>query len=180
MLVNRMLRAARLDPRVFSELERDRNATSQALVVVIIVSIANGVGQFISYMLDLQVVTGFTSLIGGIAASLLGWIVWSFVTYNIGTRLMRGRATPGELLRCIGFAYTPNILGFFGFIPCLGWLAVLIGLLWTMVAVIVALREALDFSSAQAIATAFLGFVTVVVLRAVFAIVGLGFPLAFR
>jgi hypothetical protein len=108
MLVNRMIRAARLDPAVFDELEHDRSATSQALIVVIIISLANGVGQALSYALAGQSVTAFSALLGGVVASLVGWVVWSFVTYFVGTSLFGGTATPGELLRCIGFAYTPT------------------------------------------------------------------------
>ena len=44
MLVNRMIRAAMLDSRLYEEVEHDRSATSQAMQVVIIVALASGIG----------------------------------------------------------------------------------------------------------------------------------------
>jgi hypothetical protein len=180
MLVNRMIRAARLDPAVFDELEHDRSATSQALIVVIIISLANGVGQALSYALAGQSVTAFSALLGGVVASLVGWVVWSFVTYFVGTSLFGGTATPGELLRCIGFAYTPNLLGIFTFIPCIGWLISLAGGLWALVAVVIAIRQALDFDTGKAIGTAIIGFFAVLVIGFIFALLGFGFAVALR
>ncbi len=168
MIVSRMIRAARLQPSVFNELERDLNATSQALVVVMIVALAQGFGK----LLQSVYAGGFRDSLGGLftgtIAAVVGWIIWSFVTYYVGTRVFGGSATPGQLLRCLGFAYTPGLLGVLVFIPCFGGIAGLIGGLWTLAAGVVAVREALDFDTKKAVKTTIVGWLLLMAVMLVF------------
>jgi hypothetical protein len=86
-------------------------------------------------------------------AALIGWVVWSYVTYFVGTRFFGGTATPGEMLRCIGFAQSPRILGILSFIPLLGGLIAIAVLIWSIYVGFVAVRQALDFDNQKAILT---------------------------
>ena len=115
-----------------------------------------------------------SGLIGGIISALVGWVVWSLIAYWVGTSFLGGTATPGELLRTIGFAYTPNVLAFFSFIFCIGGLIALIGALWSLVAGIIAVRQALDFDTGRAIVTVILGWVALVAVAIVFGLLGFG------
>src|SRR5579859_5823842 len=114
-LADRMRRAAMLDMSLYEEVEADKSATQQALIAVIITAVASGIGLFVGH-------GAIGGLINGIITGVLGWLIWSYVTYFVGTRLFGGTATPGELLRTIGFAQSPRVLDIFAFLPLVGGL----------------------------------------------------------
>ncbi len=146
----RMIGAALLDIDVYEEVEHDTTATSQAAAVVAIVAICMAIGS---------VGRGTGGMFSGLIAALVGWAIWSGITYLIGANLFGGTATWGELLRTIGFAFAPGVLFLVGVIPILGALAMLVVSLWILVAVIIAIRQALDFSTGKAVLTAVLGWI---------------------
>src|SRR3954452_5700252 len=104
-LVDRMVRAARLDVMLYEEVEHDLNATSQAATVVGIVAICGGLGAGIAVAMsaDGGTTAAIGGFIGGIIRAYIGWIAWAYITYWIGTSMFKGQATPGEMLRTIGF-----------------------------------------------------------------------------
>jgi hypothetical protein len=154
-----MMRAARLDSTLYEEVEADLNATSQAATVVGIVALCSGLGQGIALAMAGQTGQAVLGFVGGILMSFVGWIAWSYITYWIGTSMFKGQATPGELLRTIGFAQTPGVLNILAFIPFLGGLVGLVVFVWLLIAGVVALRQALDISTGQAIITAIVGII---------------------
>jgi len=170
-----MLRAAKLETGLYEEVERDVDATGQALLVVIIVAVAAGIGGALARAVAGQPGAILGSLILGIVGAILGWLIWSFLTYFIGTSLFKGTATYGELLRTIGFANSPGVLNILTFIPILGGLIALVVAIWTLVAGIIAIRQALDFDTGKAILTAIIGWLVMVVLTLVVGALGLVF-----
>ncbi len=144
-LVERMKGAARLDTAIFEEVGRDPNATTQALAVVALAGLADGLGSLRG--------DGGTGLIGGIIGSIIGWALFSLVAYVIGTSLFRtsAAANPGTVMRMLGFAYTPQLLSVFRIIPLIGWIPAVVGTIWFLIAAVVALRQSMDLSTAQAI-----------------------------
>ena len=112
-IINRMIRAAKLDASLYEEVEKDVTATNQAILVVVIASICAGIGGAFGGQMA-GVAGGIVfGLVGGVISALLGWFIWSFITYFIGTKLFKGpktQATYGELLRCIGFSNSPGTL----------------------------------------------------------------------
>ena len=76
-------------------------------------------------------------------------------------------ATYGQLLRCIGFSDSPLVLGILGFIPLVGWIIGFVASIWALVAMIIAVRQALDFSTVRAIATCIVGFIVLLVVSAI-------------
>ena len=164
-LFNRMMRAAKLDNSLYEEVETDNNATTQALIVVILSSICSGVGSALSRVLRGQGPLGVgMGLFGGLFSSLIVWFVWSFITYFVGMKVFGGKASFGELLRTIGFANSPGVLLIFSFIPVLGGLISLIVWVWNLVAMITAVRQALDFSTGKAVLTCIVGWIVALVL----------------
>src|SRR5262245_63447776 len=155
--VQRLIGAASLVVAICEEVEADRGATGQAVVVVILSSIAAGIGSrgFGGASID-------TMFLMSIAA-LLGWAAWALVTLQIGGRLMPEPQTwvdMGELLRTIGFANTPGLLRVFGIIPSVSYPAFVIAAIWMLLAMIVAVRQALDYTStARAVVVCALGWV---------------------
>jgi hypothetical protein len=173
-LFDRMARAAKLDTDLYEEVERDTGATSQALLVVVIVAIATGIGGLLAGVTQGTTGGAITGFLVGIIAGVVGWGIWSFLTYFVGTKLLGGTADWGEMLRTIGFAYTPNVLGIFAFVPLIGWLIVLIGGIWALIAGVIAVRQALDFSTGRAVLTVLIGWLAMVVVTALLGIFGLG------
>jgi hypothetical protein len=163
--VERMIGAAKLDPRVYEEVEADRSATPQALGVVVLASVAGGIG----------VGAGLRGLVVGTLGGLVGWAVWAWLIYFIGTRWLPEpdtRADFGELLRTLGFATSPGILRVVGPVPVLGPIVFIVTLVWMLVAVIIAVRQALDYrSTVRAVGVCLIGWlVQVVILALVFGI----------
>lgn len=179
MIWERMIRAAKLDSSLYNEVEQDVSATSQALIVVVLVAVLSGIGGLILALTIpfLGLGGGVRGLITGIISALIAWAVWSLVTYWVGTSFFGGKATYGELLRCLGFAYTPSALGFFVFIPGLGPLIAFIGSVWALVAMVIGIREALDVTTGKAVITAIIGFVIMLIVTALLGAVGLVGPM---
>jgi hypothetical protein len=161
-LTDRMLAAAKLEVWAYEEVEADETATSQAAIVVVIVAVARAIGSWEG---------GLGAIIGGAISAILGWLLWSAITYFIGTRLFHGTATWGELLRTIGFAQAPGVLLILAAIPLVGWLVRFAVFVWILIAGIVAIRQALDFDTGRAVATAVIGWLVMVAVSVVAAII---------
>lgn len=139
---DRVIRAARLDVRVYEEVEADTGALGQAMATVVLSSIAAGSVSIGS--------VGISGVFIGIVATLFGWLVWAYLTYVIGTKLLpepQTRSDPGELLRTIGFSSSPGLIRVFGIIPGLSKPVFIIASVWMLVAMVIAVRQALDYKS---------------------------------
>ena len=166
-LVDRMIRAARLDVDLYEEVEADTTALPQALVVVVIAGLSIGLGSAFFVLWDHSAMTFLQALLWGILMGIVGWFIWSLLVYHIGTRFFRGPETESdyfEVLRTVGFSASPGALGILGFIPFIGWLIRLAIWVWMLAAMVIAVRQALDFTTGRAIATCIAGFVVWVVL----------------
>ena len=161
-ILTRMLRASLLDANLYEEVEADRGATGQAFLVVLISAVAAGIGSFDN--------GGVAGIFWSSVAALVGWYVWAYVTYFIGTRFLPTHDTisdHGELLRTIGFSSAPGVLRVLALIPPIAGVVFLVSTLWMMVAMVVAVRQALDYrSTGRAIAVCAIGFPVYAVLLA--------------
>ncbi len=158
--LQRLIGAAALDATIYEDVEADRSATGQALVVVLLSSLAAGFGN-----------GGF----GGVAparvivfgsVALLSWAAWAVITFQVGTRILPGpdtKADVGELLRTLGFASTPGLLRVFGILPGVAGPASVVAAIWMLAAMVVAVRQALDYrSTGRAVAVCLVGWLLVV------------------
>ena len=154
--VMRLIGALSLDPVTYEEVEADRSATGQAMLVVVLSSVGAGIGARGLGSGSAQ------SMVFISAVSLLAWAAWALLTYQIGVRLMPEagtRSDVGELLRTIGFSAAPGMLRIFGFVPGAAVPAFAITSVWMLFAMVVAVRQALDFkSTARAVAVCALGW----------------------
>lgn len=160
-ITDRMMGAAMLSVPTYEEVEHDTTATGQAAVVVLIVAVCSAIGS---------IGDGVGVAILGLVTAFLGWLVWAGITYLIGDKLLGGTATWGELLRTLGFAQSPGVLYILGIIPLLGGLIRIAVGIWILVAGVIAIRQALDFSTGKAILTAILGWIAMMILGALVAI----------
>ena len=162
--IDRMIRAAKLDVNLYEEVEADNSAMGQAMGVVILSSVAAGIGTIGTI--------GIRGLVLGTMVALVGWFIWAFLTYFIGTRLLpepQTKADYGELLRTIGFSSSPGVLRVLGIIPMMGGiLNFLIGI-WMLVAMVIAVRQALDYKSTlRAVVVCFIGWIVQIAIFALF------------
>lgn len=139
-LTVRMIRAARLDPRLYEEVEQDAAALPQAIIVVVLTSVAAGLACASG---------GFALVAFNALRVLVGWYLWAYLLYLIGTRLFpepQTHADQSELLRTLGFATAPGVICILGIVPSLSQHAFLVASLWILAATVVAVRHALDYS----------------------------------
>jgi len=139
---DRMIRAAKLDIDLYEEVEADKGAMGQAMGVVVLSSIAAGIGTI--------EIGGLRGVLMGTVAALISWYVWAYLTYFIGTKFLpepQTRADHGELLRTIGFSSSPGLIRVLGIIPGLRAIVFLGASIWMLVAMIIAVRQALDYES---------------------------------
>ena len=159
-MIKRMMGAARLDAAIYEEVESDPSATKQALTAAILVALATGIGTFGT--------GGPAGLVVGIVAGIGLWALWAWITYFVGTTILKTGETEanwGQLARTLGFAQSPGLLKVVGFIPVLGPWVFTIASIWQLVAMVIAIRQALDFTSTwRAVGVAMVGFIPYVLL----------------
>ena len=165
-MLSRMIGAALLRSETFEEVEADSSAMVQALIVVIIVAIAGAIGNFLSGEGDIV-----SALIFGIVFSIVSWAVWALVAVFVGTKILNTEDTEadwGQVARCTGFAQTPGILSVLVFIPWVGGLFLLASLAWKIAAMVVAIRQSLDYTSTlRAFFVILISFIPVLIINAV-------------
>ena len=171
-LFSRMLRAAKLDVNLYEEVEADEGALTQATLVVVLSSLAAGVGGIFSY--------GFMAIFIGTISALIGWYVWAFLTYYIGTKLLPEEQTEadyGQLLRTLGFASSPGLIRVVGVIPGLFEIVNFIASVWMLVTMVIAVRQALDYKSTlRAVVVCVIGWIIQwLVIMLFYALFGLSF-----
>ena len=156
--LRRLVGAASLNSATYEEVEADRSATPQALLVVVLSSLAAGIGT--------KGLSGgsaaLTFFAGASVIALMTWAAWALVMFEIGARLLptpETRVDVGELLRTLGFASTPGLIQVLGILPGIMVPVFGVAAVWTLAATVVAVRQALDYSStARALAVCGLGW----------------------
>jgi hypothetical protein len=153
----------KLDVDTYEEIEADESATGQAALVVAIVAIVGGL--LAGFAAPLGGGSFIGALLGQIIIVFAAWIIWAYVTYYVGSGIFGGKATTGQMLRVLGFAQAPLILGV---IPLIG---AFIGFIWTLACAFIAIRQGLDLDNTKAILTAIVAFVVVVIVNAIIILV---------
>ena len=140
--MDRIIRAAKLDVDLYEEVEADKGAMGQAMAVVVLSSIAAGVGSIGR--------GGPGGIVVGTIVALVGWYIWAYLTYFIGTKFLaepQTKADHGELLRTIGFSSSPGLIRILGVIPALAGIVIMVAQTWMLIAMVIAVRQALDYKS---------------------------------
>jgi len=166
---DRIIRAAKLDVNLYEEVEADKGALRQAMGVVVLSSIAAGLGSIERI--------GFSGILIGTITALISWYVWAYLTYFIGTKLLpepKTKADHGELLRTVGFSSSPGLIRVLGIIPGLARIVFLVAAIWMLVAMVIAVRQALDYQSTlRAVGVCIIGWIIQsLILMLIFSIFG--------
>ena len=144
-----------LRTETYEEVEADRSGTPQAMAVVLLVALATGIGNLGSGTI--------LGLVVGIVVAIAGWGLWAWITYFVGTTIFKTPETQanwGQLARTLGYAQSPGLLKIFVVIPVIGPLVFAVVSIWQLVAMVIAIRQALDYTSTlRAIGVAIVGFI---------------------
>jgi hypothetical protein len=153
--VRRLGGALRLDVATYEEVENDTGATGQALLVVLLVAVASGIGAS-------ERAEGAAGFVAGLLAAIVGWILWAALTWLIGARFLPEAGTQADvrqLLRTLGFAQAPGLFRVVGAVPVLGVIVTAVTGVWMLAAFVVAVRQALDYrSTGRAVLVCVIGF----------------------
>ncbi len=152
---DRVVGAMKLDPNAFEDVERDPTAIGQSVGVIALAAVSAGIGN-VYY-------GGLTGIVTGAVMSIISFLVWSLIIWLVGTKLMPEPATKAdypETFRVLGFAAAPGLASVITIIPILGWLLMIAIWLWQIAAMVIAVRQVLDYSTTgKAIAVVLIGFV---------------------
>ncbi|MDA3904066.1 MAG: hypothetical protein PF441_11545 [Desulfuromusa sp.] len=169
IFTDRIIRAAKFDVNLYEEVEADKDAMRQAMGVVVLSSLAAGVGSIGTL--------GLGGILLGTLAALGGWYIWAWLTYFIGTRFLaepQTEADLGQLLRTTGFSSSPGLIRVLGIIPGLGTVVFAVASIWMLVAMVIAVRQALDYTSTfRAVGVCVIGWIIqTVILMLLFSLLG--------
>ena len=145
----------KLDPHAFEDVERDTTAIGQSVGVIALAAAAAGIGN-IYY-------GGLTGIVSAAFMSVISFLVWSLIIWLVGTKVMPEPATKAdypETFRVLGFAAAPGLASVITIIPILGWILMFLIWVWQIAAMVVAVRQVLDYSTTgKAIIVVLIGFV---------------------
>ena len=154
LYVRRLAGAMVLDTATYEDVEADRRATIQACLTVLLASVGEGVA--------LRASGGLANVALMSAVAVMGWAAWALLTFEVGARLLPGARTHsdvGELMRTLGFAAAPGLVAYLSLVPGLMMPVLLISRAWMLLAMIVAVRQALDYESTwRAVAVCLVGW----------------------
>lgn len=171
---DRVIGAMRLQASTFEEVEHDATATSQAAMVVAAVGLASAIAS-IRWI-------GVGTLVFTVVMQLIGWLIASAVVLLVGTKIFPGRNTQadlGQMLRTMGFAQSVGLFNVLGIIPFLGWLIRFVVWLWMLVAMVIAVRQALDYEDTmKAVVVCVVAWIIMFVVTIMASILGVGAGMA--
>ena len=177
-MINRMIRAVRLDRTLFREVADNPRYITEAFFIVLLVALISSIGSLVGAEQENQ--NGVTAYIVEVINQLLfGWLLWAIVSYFVGTTFFGGRSSINEMLRVLAYASIPRLLGLFGFIWCIGPLLALLGWILSIIAAVVAIRESMEFDTIRALVTALIGYILFLIAAVVIRVLWAGITLPF-
>jgi hypothetical protein len=166
----RVVGAMKLDTRAFEEVERDPTAMGQAAGVIVLAAVSAGIGNLYY--------GGLSGIVWGVIINLISYLAWAAIVWVVGTKVMPDPATNAdfpETFRVIAFAAAPGVLSIVTIIPLLGWLLMLVIWFWMIAAMVVAVKEVLDYSTlGKAIVVVIIGFIVNLIVSGMLAAMFIG------
>lgn len=184
-MLERIMGVLKLDVPTFEAIENDPSATTQAAIIVAVVGVLSAIGAAIGATaansalsslqsqlgsefqipLDIPTLSPLAAGLNALVGAFVAWLLWSFLTYFIGTRLFDGEADLNEMLRVVGYGQVPRLLSVFAFIPCIGAILGFVGWVWALVATFIGIRQGLDIDNGKTFLTVAISFVVVILVN---------------
>jgi hypothetical protein len=159
-----MTRAAKMDMTLFEEAERDATLNEEAFRIVLMVAGAAGIGALLGGLLGGNLVGGIVLGIIQAALTVVMYYLWSWLVLQVGTKMFNGTSDMGEVRRTVAYAYTPNLAQVVSFVPVLGGLVAFVAGIWALVLGVVAVRQAMNFTTGTAVGTVIIAAVIALVI----------------
>lgn len=163
---DRVVGAMRLDEKTFEDVEGDPTAMGQAVGVIVLGAVSSGIG-WVFY-------GGLTGIITNALFAIIGIAIWSTIIWLVGTKVMPEPTTKADFpqtFRVLGFASAPQLVSIITIIPVLGWLLMIVIMIWQIAAMVVAVKAVLDYSTiGKAVVVVLVGFVAYLVVSALLAV----------
>jgi len=185
--LGRMIRAARLDSKLYRTIVEDPGSMRTAAIMIMLINLLSGLGNSLyTYNLS-KIKTGTASevstilldgiilwsnfsiltALGFIGIALVKWLVLTLAIYIVGVKIMGSSSSFDMIARSSAFAYVPVLLQVFmpvvfsKYDPFLSstWPMSIFFLtnLWMIVSLVVAVRETLDVTTTKALGVVILG-----------------------
>jgi len=164
-MIDRVLRAIRLDAKLFREAADTPRLSGEAAIIAIVVSLLAAVGSAVGTARP--VVHLLVEWSNGLV---FGWLLWALISYLVGT-VLGGKSGVGEMARVLAYASAPRLLSLLGFIPCVGWLFRVAGWVLSLAAGVLAIRESMEFGTGRALVTAVIGWLVYIAATVTLAVV---------
>ncbi len=159
----RIIGAAQLEVQVYKDVKADTTAIGQAMTVVALSSLAAGISAIS--------LGGIRPFLTDAVTALIGWFVWVLIVYLVGTRILPEPDTGSDLkqvLRTTGFAASPGVLRVVGLIPFLRSFTEIAVMIWMVLGMLIAVRQALDYNSFErAVGVCLIGWVAHIVIMVI-------------
>lgn len=151
--------ALALNSSLYENAQNTQQTHLLALTIVILAAVSHALGSAVILLINRA--SPWILLVGVLLdafALVIGYYFWTFTIWKIGQWLKPIDPTYSDLLSPIGFAYAPQVLNFLTLIPLLGRPIELILAVWSLLAVIVAVRQGLDISTQKAALICLIGW----------------------
>ncbi len=152
--------ALALDSHFYEKIRDTPKKRQVALVIVLLATLSRLLGSTVILLINRATIA--TLLVALLLDGLVmvgGYYFWTFIVWKVGPWLKPIDPTYRDLLSPIGFAYAPQVFNFLTLIPLLGHPIDLVLAIWSLLAVIVAVRQGLDIKTRQAALISILGWV---------------------
>ncbi len=151
--------ALSLDGNFYENAPTDSITNSVAQTIVILAAISHALGSWVVFIINWTAIAILPlALLIDALSIVVGYYFWTLTIWRIGRWLRRNSPSYRELLIPIGFAYAPQVLNFLTLIPLLGEPIELVLSVWSLLAVIVAVRQGLDINTTWAAVICLLGW----------------------
>ena len=151
--------ALALDANLYENARNTPKTHRLAQTMVILAAVSHALGSAVILLIELATLPNLVLalLIDGVSV-VGGYYFWTLTIWQIGQRLKPNTPSYKDLLSPIGFAYAPQVLNFLTLIPLLGRPIVLVLSVWSLLVVIVAVRQGLDVSTRTAVFICLVGW----------------------
>ena len=126
----RFIGALVLDAGAYEDIEADRHAAMQSVIVVAAVCVAGGIA-------GMGLGLGAGAFVSGAVIALGGWLVWAAIIVALGTGAMaepQTRSDVPQLLRVLGYAAAPGVFVVLAAMPAAAPFVLLVVSMWMVAA----------------------------------------------
>lgn len=151
--------AMRLNESIFIDIQRVPGGIVVALLVVLLAGFSESLGQSIILFINrVSPLRFMLALLLTAANHVLGYLLWTVIIWLVGAYAF-GRSAPLIVLAsAVGLAYAPQLLAFFELTPFFGNSFSILLSLWSMIAIVIAVRAGLELETWQAIVVSGVGW----------------------